>query len=165
MLTEMERTERILPNESFSREFPMSKLFARTAIVAILCVVRASAADDADLAPLQGSWKVESAKHGGEEMPADMRGKIVLEFKGNKVIAHEEGRPEDPADFSIDSSKSPKIITVKPQKNNSKEMVGIYKLDGESLTICMSEGGDRPTTFDSPQGSKIMLIVLKREKK
>ena len=39
--------------------------------------------------------------------------------------------------------------------------------DGDTLTICLSDKGstDRPTNFESPEGTNIMLITLKRIKK
>jgi uncharacterized protein (TIGR03067 family) len=142
----------------------MTNIFVRVATVAFLFAVSVSFAKAADKDSLQGSWNVESATHAGEAMPVEVRGKMTLEFKGDKVVAHSPNRPEDPAEFVLDSSKSPKTITIKPPKGE-KELHGIYKLDGDSLTICMTEGSELPTKFESPKGSQIALLVLKREKK
>ena len=41
---------------------------------------------------------------------------------------------------------------------------GIYALDDDTLTICVSrQKGDRPTVFVSKPGSDYILFVLKRE--
>jgi hypothetical protein len=46
-------------------------------------------------------------------------------------------------------------------------MLGIYKLEKGALTICLGEEDvdERPTEFASKEGTKVMLLVLQREKK
>ena len=40
---------------------------------------------------------------------------------------------------------------------------GIYKLEGDRLTICWNNiGSERPQTFDAPPGSEFTLTVLRR---
>jgi hypothetical protein len=54
-------------------------------------------------------------------------------------------------------------VTVKVK---CKTYQGIYAFEGDRLKICMgdSEGGPRPTKFESPKGGKANLIVLRRVK-
>ena len=42
-------------------------------------------------------------------------------------------------------------------------LFGVYRLSGDTLTICVALGrDDRPTSLESRRGSKAMLMVLKR---
>ena len=44
--------------------------------------------------------------------------------------------------------------------------LGIYKLEGDSLTVCMDHDClERPTESASKPGTNVILVVLKREKK
>src|SRR5262245_25978109 len=117
-----------------------------------------------DQKDIQGIWKIEKAVRGGKEMPAEEKDKVTLEFKDGKAIVH-EGNKDKPAEITLDPTTKPKNITIKPEGEN-KEHLGIYELKGDTLKICFSrEGTERPKEFKSEEGSEIMLIELKREKK
>ena len=47
----------------------------------------------------------------------------------------------------------------------SIKMLGIFKLEGDTLKICLAFMGDRPTKLESPDGSLTVLLTLKRTKK
>jgi len=59
----------------------------------------------------------------------------------------------------IDPTKKPKAITLTPD-NSKKPLYGIYKLKGNTLTLCI--GAKRPRQFKAKKGAT--LWVLKREK-
>jgi hypothetical protein len=69
------------------------------------------------------------------------------------------------AESGLDPAKKPKEITTTNDKGKTHR--SIYKLDGDALTICMSEeeGAERPTEFATKEGAKVVLVVFKREKK
>lgn len=116
-----------------------------------------------DQSALQGMWKTEKMIKGGNEAPADVIKTWKLECKGKRFIPHGD-KHDDPADFALDASKSPKTIDIKPE--GGETMKGIYELTGDRLKICFAEPGqNRPKEFKSPAGSDLILLVLKREKK
>jgi uncharacterized protein (TIGR03067 family) len=153
----------------------MMRLATMAALGALVLAVGPARADDKDKdkdkpqteqndnAKFQGTWKPEKMVRFGNAAPADEMEKMSIEFKGNKAIPQREGKSEKEAEFTIDSTKTPKHFEIKTP--DGKTLQGIYEFDGDTLKICLVEEGDRPTKFDSAEGSKNMLIVLKRQKK
>lgn len=135
------------------------RLTALAAFGLLLCVASSARADDQE--KIQGTWKAEKATLGGMDAPAQELEKMVLEFKGNKATPRD--KQDNPADFTLDATKKPKTMDLKTAKGET--MQGIYELDGDTLKVCLSREGERPTKFESAEGSRTMVIVFKREKK
>lgn len=113
-----------------------------------------------DLTKLQGSWRITSVEMDGRPMPA--QGAIVIDgdrFTTTAMGAEYEGTIE------IDPGKRPKrfdlVFTTGPENGNRS--LGIYRLDGDSWTICLSvTGKTRPTAFATAPGCGYALETLAR---
>jgi len=120
-----------------------------------------------ELKKFEGKWKATSLiANGNEEPPPD---DAILEFKGRKL------RFMDADVFNVsalDPSTDPKILDLKAvadlgEISKDKVYEGIYKLDGDTLTIAIyvGAGAKRPAKLESEKDSGVVLVTLKREKK
>ena len=138
----------------------------RSKAVVLLAVVFASASvvagGDAkgDLKKFAGTWSVVSAVKGGKDAPENEIKDVRLTFKGDKMTFMKGDDTKD-GTITLDATKKPRQIEVMIE---GKSHPGIYKFEGDQLKLCVGET-ERPAEFKSPEGSKTMLIVLKREKK
>ena len=147
--------------------------FRSLAVVAVLCLGGPLLADDkkneADLKAMVGNWRVEKAELGGKDITEALK---VLKFnirEGDKYTA-EHGNEKDDGTFTVDAAKVPKELDVKPTGGpaRGKTVKGIYKFDGDTLTICYehdAEKGKRPEKFESKADTTLLLITYKRDKK
>lgn len=138
------------------------------ALVVVGLLMGADKPEDAakkDLEALQGDWKVEKAVRGGKDAPAEVAAKLKLTFAGNKLSVDEGSARDEQATLTLDPSKTPAAVDFQPTRPGKDVIKGIYKLDGDSLTLCWAKEGDRPTEFASKEGSETVLFELKRVKK
>lgn len=121
-----------------------------------------------------GQWTVESMNLGGKQnarAPAEM----IYEFTADGQWLINRGGvvvKSVPREVKYDPKANPPTIdVVYPEAAAGKggtprNMLGIYKVEGDMLTICFgASGGDRPTKFESEDGSRVMLMTLKRANK
>ena len=125
---------------------------------------------DKDQKALHGKWKSESITSDGEKIDTEKRwtqlvitndkisweNTIVMEKLGMTAVV--------PKSFQLDSSKEPKTIDLTWSEGSlkGKKELGIYSLQGGTLTICIgSIDKERPKKFESDKGSGNSLLTFK----
>jgi uncharacterized protein (TIGR03067 family) len=114
--------------------------------------------------PIVGEWKCGQFIGGGRvATEAELK-----QIQGGYVFTAEgkfQGRfgPETfEGTYTTDPAKDPPEIDCVSGKA-AKSKGGIYKVEKDALTLCVAEGdGARPTKFESPAGTRILLMTFKR---
>jgi uncharacterized protein (TIGR03067 family) len=110
---------------------------------------------------LEGTWVVVSFTRHGRKDESSNGDKVT--FKG-KSLTVKTKQGEQKGAFQIDPKTKTIDITVKDH-GREETARGIFRLNGDDLTICFSRRGqDRPKEFTAEDGSRNTLIVLKRDK-
>lgn len=134
-----------------------------------LAMVVLLAADPlADLKPFQGKWVLSAATLGGRDHLSDFKG-LALTVDGDKYTVT-VGPNTDKGTITLEAAKDPKHITLASSEKagpfKGRTMPGIYEMKDGKLTLCLnSEKDDRPTKFDAPEKTPLMLFVFEQEKK
>jgi uncharacterized protein (TIGR03067 family) len=123
---------------------------------------------DPEMAKLEGEWAMVSGTANGMDMPADMVKSAKRVAKDGVTTVTIDGQVYLKAKFTIDQSKKLKTIDYDMTEGPTagKKQLGIYKVDGDTMTFCFAAPGEaRPTEFTAPPGSDRTLGVWKKEKK
>jgi uncharacterized protein (TIGR03067 family) len=130
---------------------------------------------------LKGTWSVLSAKGPeGREVSADelKRQQVAWTFEdsGKAVFSAREFEGRDAEySYSLDPSQSPKAITLTYVGPSAElkdfHQLGIYKLEKEKLTLCLTgpqkavNNDDRPKEFEIKEKAVILLVLQRPAKK
>jgi uncharacterized protein (TIGR03067 family) len=118
---------------------------------------------------LDGTWKPVSVMEDGKEKGD--KENHSLTFKGDTFTIMKGDKVEGKGTFTTNKKAKPREMDMtiteglKEAKGN-KTIKGIYELKDDTLKLCFSMEGERPTEFAAPAGSKgVQFITLKRDKK
>lgn len=139
----------------------------RVLAIAVLALLQlpafALSADQGDVDQLHGDWRKVQFEFNGT--PGDADQQPSLRIRDGKALTLQNGKetPGIELTLKLDPTTSPKLIDVVLPDGQILE--GIYKLEENRWTICLhTEPGvkNRPTIFESPQGSKLVLAVFEK---
>ena len=119
----------------------------------------------AELARHQGTWEVVSFVSDGKETPEEIASSITRVVEDDHVAWYRNGKSFAGTTLKLDPSETPKAIDVIPDGGPQKDKVvrGIYRLEGDELTICMAApDAPRPKTFDGAKGTQQTLMTFRR---
>ena len=113
---------------------------------------------------LVGLWVAESGLRGGQMRPPPPGTSMEFTADGKVFMRERGGEKSMEATYKADPKKDPAELDIIPPLAGKGELLGIFKIDGDTLTICFAEN-ERPAKFESPEGSRAMLVTLRRQKK
>lgn len=140
-------------------------------LVGLAVTISAPAPKDAPKkeSSIVGEWNGVKAVAAGKELPVPEGGVTFTFAEDGKVLIREGKRDKDSATYKVDPRKDPPELDLIPPPDKKEPTVhGIFKVEGDTLTLCFERGqgeGTRPTKFESPEGSRIIVITLQRAKK
>jgi RNA polymerase sigma factor (sigma-70 family) len=123
----------------------------------------AAAEKKTDKDRLLGTWIPVSVEEDGRKVPEDeVKAKnFEMVFTADKVTVPRKDEAKE-VGYKLDPGKKPKQIDL--LIDEGKTAKGIYLLDGDTLKLCFDKDyGDRPAKFDAKEGSKRILMVLKKK--
>jgi uncharacterized protein (TIGR03067 family) len=142
-------------------------------IVALALIAADAPKDDSkkDLEKLKGTWAISTITYDGGDVPGDIVSKLRFEIKGDQwnIKGEEEVAKEyAKATLKLDATAKPRLIDFHVGEGSEKgaDIEGIYEWNGaDEIKICAKViGKERPNEFASAENSRVVLMVLKREK-
>jgi uncharacterized protein (TIGR03067 family) len=115
----------------------------------------------------QGTWIATSSTFDGQKAPEEIVRLIKRIVTDDHVVWQRNGKQFAGTTVVLDSTNEPNTIDVIPDggRNRGERILGIYKLDRDTLTICMAAPGQpRPKDFKAEKGNGWTLQTFTREK-
>jgi uncharacterized protein (TIGR03067 family) len=141
--------------------------------VAAMAVFAVSAAAQTDgdavkkaLTEQQGTWITKSSIFDDKPAPQALVRSIKRIVTDDHAVWERDGKRFAGTTITLGPDKDPKTIDVLPDggPKRGERVLGIYKLEGDTLTICMAGPGQpRPNIFKAAKGSGHTLRMFQRE--
>ena len=138
----------------------------RFAPVALLLAfaLPAAAQDDAAKAikALEGKYTLVSLTVAGKQLTKPEKDRESFVLRDGKLIAvAADGKKEDPLAMKLDGAN---VDFTEPGRTGGPHMLGVYKLDGKTLTFCFVESdkpADRPKDVTATGGGVVTLVLAR----
>lgn len=114
----------------------------------------------------QGVWRAVSSVREGQAGPPEVIATITRRVEGNHVTWSRDGKTFAGSTIELRPDAIPAAIDVLPDGGAARgeRVLGIYRLEGDTLTIAMADAGaPRPTSFESAPGVRVTVQTFRRE--
>jgi uncharacterized protein (TIGR03067 family) len=117
-----------------------------------------------ELKALQGKWKAVAMEAGGNSFPKERVPEFTFIVAANGKSTGQSQQGEYQATITVYPENSPKSIDNLHETGaqKGKKQYGIYKLDGDKWTVCMTRPGvlegDRPKDFTTKDTANVVFV-------
>ena len=117
-----------------------------------------------ELKALQGTWKTVGLEAGGKAFPKEAAIDFTFIVGADGKSIGKMGKVEYQSLIKVDPAKEPRTIDNAHETgaHKGKKQYGIYKLEGNKWTVCMTAPGaaetDRPKSFDTKNTTHVVFI-------
>lgn len=111
---------------------------------------------------IEGTWEVVSFAAAGKPMEA-LQDDVVIFTEGRSIYRGKNRL--DAAQYGVEPTATPMKIDLEmfPDEGESAHSAGIYRITGDTLTVCHGKpGAARPTSFSSNEDDGQTMVVLRR---
>jgi uncharacterized protein (TIGR03067 family) len=120
-----------------------------------------------DLASLQGTWRLVGREvEGKKATAAEVKDAEALYLvKGDRLVYRSQGKDVWEATIKLNARATPRTLEVTHISGpfKGKSVRGIYKLEGQRLTICFSTSR-LPTEFSTSDTDRVLLVYQRARK-
>jgi uncharacterized protein (TIGR03067 family) len=119
-----------------------------------------------ELKALQGKWKAVAVEAGGKPFPKDAIPDFTFVIAADGKSTGKMSKSEYSATITVNPTKDPKTIDNRRESGaqKGKMQYGVYKLEGDKWTVCMTAPGaaesDRPKSFDTKDTGNVVFIFM-----
>jgi len=126
-----------------------------------------------ELKALQGKWKAVALEAGGKKLPKEAVPDFTFTIAADGKSTGKMAQSEYSATITVDPKKDPKTMDNAHESGASKgkKQYGVYKLEGDKLTVCITAPGSaeaaRPKDFNTKDTANVLFVFerVKEEKK
>lgn len=115
-----------------------------------------------DLKKLTGTWELVSVVEDGKAFGAtELKGQRTVVDATGRWEYFKDGKSQFKGTYLLDPARKQKEIDSVTEGSGTVDRC-IYEVDGDTWKQCFRIAGPRPTKFESPPGSGVYLIEMKR---
>jgi uncharacterized protein (TIGR03067 family) len=145
---------------------PMQRIISVLAVTATPFLLAADTGDDVrqELKALQGTWKTVAMEAAGTPLPKDGVPDFTFVIAAEGKSTGKTPQGEFRATITVDPKKNPKTIDNLHEdgEEKGKKQYGIYKLEGDKFTVCITHAGsaegDRPKDFSTKDTTNVVFV-------
>jgi uncharacterized protein (TIGR03067 family) len=118
-----------------------------------------------DVPAIVGKWTVESIELAGTPVPQPQTD-LTVTFAADGTFTSQTPRNAEPTQkgtYTVDAKKNPHELDITEGAGKPEPKPAIFKIEKDTLTICVALDGGRPTSFDG-KDAKAIVMIFKRVK-